>query len=226
MFSAMSDRSPSKRSSSSDRSPSNGDGGAVVDACPADAVGAQPLRIGQKLRAARRARRLSLRELADRIGCSESLLSKVENERVLPSLPTLHKLAAQLGTSIGKLFADTHADGDFVGRQGKRPILSLDAIGREAGVGIQLEAVAVNGDLLYGSIHIVDAGGSSGGFIEHVGEEVAYVLEGEIEITVAGKPHRLSQGDSMFFPSELPHGYRNPGKRTARVLWINTPPTF
>lgn len=188
--------------------------------------GVPQLRIGAKLKVARKARRLSMRDLADRVGCSESLISKIENEKVFPSLPTLHKIAAELGTAIGKLFAESNPDGDFVSRRGKRPVLSLDAIGRDGGVGIRLEGVAINGELLYGSIHIVDAGGSSGGFIEHVGEEVGYVLEGEIEITVAGRPYLLTEGDSIFFPSELPHGYRNPGTRVARILWINTPPTF
>ncbi|VTU37644.1 HTH-type transcriptional regulator PuuR [Variovorax sp. PBS-H4] len=183
------------------------------------------LRIGPKLKAARRARRLSMKDLAERVGCSESLISKIENDHVYPSLPTLHKLAAELGSSIGKLIAEG-GDGDFISRAGQRPIISVDAIGRNGSVGIKLEGVALNGELLYASIHVIDAGGSSGGFIEHVGEELAYVLEGEVEIAIGDKIHRLGPHDSIFFPSEMPHGYRNPGERVARILWVNTPPTF
>jgi uncharacterized cupin superfamily protein len=36
----------------------------------------------------------------------------------------------------------------------------------------------------------------------------------------------LAQGDSFSFPSHLTHTYRNPGTNVARVLWVNTPPTF
>lgn len=186
---------------------------------------AEHLKVGSKLRIARKARRLSMRELADRVGCSESLISKIESDHVMPSLPMLHKITKELGTSIGKMF-EANPDGNFVSRKGNRPILGLEAIGREGGKGIQLEAIAINGEFLYGSIHIVDPEGSSGGFIQHVGEEVGYVLEGTIEITVGTKIHLLEEGDSIFFPSELPHGYRNPGARIARILWINTPPTF
>lgn len=184
------------------------------------------LRVGLKLRAARKARRLKMRDVADAVGCSESLISKIENDKVFPSLPMLHKLAAELGTSIGKMFAESNPDGDYVARKGQRPLLNLEAIGRDTGTGIQLEGVAVNGELLYGSIHIVEAGGSSGGTITHVGEELGFVLEGEVEIMLGDKPYLLKEGDSIFFPSELPHGYRNPGDKTARILWINTPPTF
>ncbi len=202
----------------------------ILDAVDEDGAGAIPpdvnLRIGLKLKIARKAHRLSLQALSAKVGCSESLLSKIENDKVFPSLPMLHRITSELGTSIGKLFAESNADGDYVARKGKRPILSLEAVGRDKGVGIRLEGVAINGELLYGSIHIVDAGGSSGGFIQHVGEEVGYMLEGELEITLAGKPYLLKEGDSIFFPSELPHGYRNLGDRVARILWINTPPTF
>lgn len=184
------------------------------------------LQIGAKLKMVRKAHRLSMRDLAARVGCSESLISKIENDRLTPSLPTLHRLAAELGTTIGRLFADSNPTSDLVTRNGHRATLNLDAIGRIAGTGIRLEAVAVNGDLLYSSIHVIDAGGSSGGFIEHIGEELGYVLEGQVEITVDGKPHMLFQGDSIFFPSNLPHGYRNPGDQVAKILWINTPPTF
>lgn len=184
------------------------------------------LRVGAKLKAARKARRLNMRDLASRVGCSESLISKIENDRVTPSLPTLHKIAAELGTSIGKMFSEENAESGFVSRHGQRPIINVDAIGREAGVGIRLEGVAINGELLYSSIHVVDAGGDSGDFIQHVGEELAYVLEGTVEINLNGRVHLLGRGDSIFFPSEVPHRYRNPGREVARILWINTPPTF
>lgn len=184
------------------------------------------LRIGQKLKAVRRARRLSMKGLAERVGCSESLISKIENDHVFPSLPTLHKLVAELGSSIGKLFEGETADGMSVSRAGSRPIISVDAIGRDGSVGIKFEGVALNGELLYASIHVIDAGGSSGGFITHVGEELAYVLDGEVEITIGDKSYRLGPQDSIFFASELPHGYRNPTDRPARILWVNTPPTF
>lgn len=196
------------------------------DPIKAGSTAVPQLRVGRKLRAARKARRYNLRDLAERVGCSESLISKIENDRVFPSLPMLHKIAAELGTSIGRMFEEASSDGEYVSRNGQRPIISVNAIGRNGGVGIRLEGVALNGELLYSSIHVIEAGGSSGGFIQHVGEELAYVLEGQVQITLADKDYQLNPGDSMFFPSELPHGYRNIGTTEARILWINTPPTF
>jgi transcriptional regulator with XRE-family HTH domain len=184
------------------------------------------LKIGLKLRQARKARRLTLKELADRIGASESLLSKIENERVIPSLQTLHKIVSELGTSIGALFSADAPGDQVVFRRGERPVLSVDTIGRNAGQGIRIESLALSHELLYPSIHIVAPGGDTGGTITHVGEEVGYVLEGEVHMVIGDKEYHLQQGDSFFFRSETPHGYRNQGTQEARILWVNTPSTF
>ena len=96
------------------------------------------------------------------------------------------------------------------------------------GKGIKLERLIPysHSYLLQGNIHHIATGGRSDGNIVHSGEEVGYVLEGEIELTVDGRRYRAKAGDSFHFRSELPHGYRNVGAKPARVIWINTPPTF
>ena len=52
------------------------------------------------------------------------------------------------------------------------------------------------------------------------------MLEGQIELDVDGTRHLVGPGDSFSFRSERKHSYRNSGRGIARVLWINTPPTF
>jgi uncharacterized cupin superfamily protein len=79
---------------------------------------------------------------------------------------------------------------------------------------------------LQANIHRIDPGGESDGRIEHEGEEIGYILQGELELRIDDKTYLLSAGDSFFFPSHLPHGYFNPGEVETRVIWINTPPTF
>jgi transcriptional regulator with XRE-family HTH domain len=186
------------------------------------------LQIGAKLRHARRIRGLRLKELAALVGCSESMLSKVENEQVRPSLKTLHRLASELDTSIGALFGGSSHEGGVVMRKAERPSIATKSVGRQGSAGVRLECLLPDpvDKLLYASIHVVEPGGGSEGSIEHQGEEVGYVLEGEFELVVDGQTYRLQQGDSFFFRSNLPHGYRNPGSTQTRVVWVNTPSTF
>lgn len=186
------------------------------------------VRIGVKIRHARKLKGLRLKDLADAIGCSESFLSKVENEQVTPSLKTLHRLAAELDTTIGELFSVSSGEHRVVVRRNERPVVRTEAVGRGASSGVFMECLIADPDsrLLYGSIHVVEPGSSSGGTIQHMGEEVGYVLEGVLNLEVDGVTYFLETGDSFFFDSSLRHGYSNPGTVTTRVIWINTPPTF
>jgi transcriptional regulator with XRE-family HTH domain len=183
------------------------------------------LKVGSKLRQARRIKALRLKQLADAVGCSESLLSKIENERARPSLKMLHNIVSCLGITIGSLFTEPDEQRGIVRRPGERPIIRMDSITTD---GVRLECLVPEGGgkALYGSIHIVEPGGGSAGSIRHDGEEIGFVLEGTFELTVEDKCYLLHPGDSFFFESHLPHGYRNPGTVTSKVLWINSPPTF
>ena len=59
--------------------------------------------MGERLREARRAAGLSLRELADRLGVSPSLISQIETGRANPSVSTLYAIAAELDVSLDEL---------------------------------------------------------------------------------------------------------------------------
>ena len=62
-------------------------------------------RIGPKIKHTRLLKGLTLRDLADAAGCSESLLSKIENGRANPSLKMIHRVASALGTPVAGLSA-------------------------------------------------------------------------------------------------------------------------
>ena len=59
--------------------------------------------MGERLREARRARNLSLRDLAERLGVSPSLISQIETGRANPSVSTLYAIAAELDVSLDEL---------------------------------------------------------------------------------------------------------------------------
>lgn len=199
---------------------------------PAGAAAAEPSQelsgaeLGLRLRMARRTKGWTMKQLASAAGCSESLLSKIENGRNLPSLPLLHRLVQVLDTNIGWLFGDRASQRNIVFRAGQRPVIALDP--QHRGEGIALERVIPFSEmhLLQCNIHHIAEGGSSAGPIAHEGEEVGYVLAGRIELIVDGRSHRLAAGDAFVFRSDRQHAYRNVGDGTASIFWVNTPPTF
>lgn len=190
------------------------------------AAAAAPVAIGARLRHARLVKGLLIKDLAQRVGVSISLISKYENDKLLPPLTMLHSLVTELETNIGALFEPNWTGVDYIARAGGRPRIS--AGGDKDGAGVMLERLVPNGKghLLQGSIHIVAPGGGSMGPMRHEGDEVGYVLEGRLELSIGEALHELGPGDSFAFPSNLAHAYRNPGPQVTRVLWVNTPPTF
>ncbi|MCO5731472.1 cupin domain-containing protein [Rhizobium sp. SSA_523] len=191
-----------------------------------DKIHSNPQRLGARLRLARQTRGLTLKALALSADCSESLLSKIENGKASPSLPMLHRLVQALDCNIGWMFEETDTDEGVVFRAGKRPLMSLDPLRRGEGISLERVIPYSPGHLLQCNIHHIEVGGESAGPIQHVGEEVGYVLVGEIELMIADKTFRLASGDSFVFNSELPHWYRNIGGERASIFWVNTPPTF
>lgn len=184
-------------------------------------------RIGSQLRRQRRLKGLRLKDVAERAGISQSLISKIENNKASPSLSTLHYLAKALGTSISALFALDESLDQVVHRPHDRPIAGkVQSMVEWDGIEAEIIVPYVRGRLLEGFVFVMEPGGHSGGTLKHDGEECGYVLEGQLELVVDGQHHILGPGDSFFFGSDRLHSYRNPGKVTTRVIWINTPPTY
>lgn len=183
-------------------------------------------RLSTRLRLARQLRGMTLKAVAEAAGCSESLLSKIENGKASPSLPMLHRLVQALDTNIGWMFEEVDGDEGIVFRQGSRPRIALDPLRRGEGISLERVIPYSSGHLLQCNIHHIEVGGESAGPIQHAGEEVGYLLEGKVELIVDGQSFALSPGDSFVFRSERPHHYRNIGDRPASIFWVNTPPTF
>jgi quercetin dioxygenase-like cupin family protein/DNA-binding XRE family transcriptional regulator len=171
---------------------------------------------------------MSLKQVSQLAGCTESFLSKVENEKVNPSLTMLHRIVEVLEANTASLFARRAADAGpvTVMRAGERPLIKVDSL--RQGARIELERLVANPEavLLQANIHRVAPRGASDGAIRHEGEALGYMISGELELTVDGITRRVATGDSFFFHSNLPHGYRNPGAQEAVFVWVNTPPTF
>jgi len=182
--------------------------------------------IGDRIKSLRRVRKLTLKQLADQVGISEGHMSKIENDKTQPSVGVLHKITQSLHVTIGLLFNEKNGHEQPVSRAGERPVIDLDPVRR--GTGIRLERIIPHSQdhILQCNIHIIEPGGSSEDHIQHVGEEVGYVLDGELDLFLDDDVYHLSKNDSFHFNSSRKHAYRNPGTAQTRILWANTPPTF
>jgi transcriptional regulator with XRE-family HTH domain len=184
---------------------------------------ADDLQIGARVKHARILAGIRMRELAEKVGCTESMVSKIESGRVIPSLPMLNRLVEALDRDLASFFgADLNSPG-IIQRAGQRPVTTTDPI--RGGVGVSYERLVPfgAGSLLEANVHVIEPAGTKEDPITHQGETLGYVVEGQIELTIESTVYALSTGDSFFFKNHLTNSYRNIGSATARVIWVNTP---
>ena len=180
------------------------------------------LELGERLRAIRLLRRLTLREVATAAGVSESFVSQLERGRSSASVATLQRLAAAVGIEISDLFAAEPQAGPRVLRREERQQLEWGHLGRKA--------------LLtpkpFHSLEVVtaafDPGGSTGDepYTHGDSEELLLVLAGRVHLQLGSELLDLSTGDSVNYRSSTPHRVSNRGDEAAEVLFVISPPSY
>jgi len=178
--------------------------------------------VGTHLRTARYARGLTLKEVADMAGCSEGLLSKIENGKADPSLRLLTRVCEIYGIKVGDLLSWAEMSRSVVLHASERVGVRLD---QSDGHGIRMERLAHSGILLAGFLNRIEPGASTG-MLAHDGEEFGFLLSGEVELTIEERSYQLVPGDSFCFQSSLAHAYTNSGQTEAQIIIVNSPPSL
>lgn len=190
---------------------------------PADEVDGRALAaaLGRSLRARRKGQGLTLQQLADQCRLSQPFLSQLENGKAMPSLLALHQVAAALGTTAQTLL-DVQPKSDVSLVRGKdTPCYDLSS-----GATV---CFLVEGPDHQMEPNLITAhpGAESGCALEHPGEEMVHVIEGNVEIALRDRlPTKLGPGDTLTYPATIPHEWRIVGDEPARFLIVSSPPSF
>ena len=198
------------------------DDGAVRASAPQVAVVADEVDVGGRLRQVRRARRRTLREVAQAAGISESFLSQLERGRANASVATLRRVAGALGVGIGDLFQYGGDEGPRVLRAVSRPVLVFGSLGRK----YHLHSAPDRAFDIF--ICEFEPGGSTGAepYAHGDSEEIAVVLDGAARLQLGPEVCELARDDSVVYRSSTPHRLVADGSSGARVLFVSTPPSF
>ncbi|ANS32268.1 hypothetical protein R1CP_38865 (plasmid) [Rhodococcus opacus] len=177
-----------------------------------------------RLRAARMAADLGVRELSRRVGISASMLSQIENGRTEPSVATLYSLVSALSISLDELLD--------VGKAGNAPkdggslspvVSSADRAVLVMDSGVKWERLTAGVDPLVDALLVTYPPGSgssaNGGLMSHSGREYAYLMSGRLTVHIGFEKFVLEPGSSVSFDSSVPHSYVNEGAEEACGLW-------
>jgi transcriptional regulator with XRE-family HTH domain len=175
--------------------------------------------LAQRIRSFRLDRRLTLEEVASKTGLTRSWLSKVENFRVTPSLPSLGKIASALGVTVAELVAGLDEKPQLVLiRKDERKAVDRD---NSATNPTRYESLAHRrtNRAMDPFLLTMPPGAAREKALSHEGEEFLMVQTGEVDFEYDGKIYSLHAGDSLYFDAMIPHRLIN-RDRTSTVLCV------
>jgi transcriptional regulator with XRE-family HTH domain len=188
------------------------------------ARGLQQYAVGEKLRALRLKKKMGLVELGKHSGLSPGMLSKIERGRLVPTLPTLLRIALVFSVGLEHFFSDP----------GKRPLLAVvrkkdrqrfpERQGeKQPSYWFEsLDFPAVDRKLHAYYVEFEEVAPERIRRHHHPGAEVLYVIDGRAIVRVGDDDHALAAGDSMYFDSSVPHAYRRDGPKPCRAVVVTT----
>ncbi|MFC2967443.1 helix-turn-helix domain-containing protein [Acidimangrovimonas pyrenivorans] len=183
----------------------------------------EPLNLGERVRALRKARGWTLEQAAQQAGLARSTLSKIENGQMSPTYEALKKLAEGLAISVPQLFTPA-AQAQVTGRMTVT----------KSGAGQAHATVTYEHELLAGgltrkqmlpyrarirarSLEEFD------GWVRHEGEEFLYVLTGTIRLyTEFYEPVEMRRGDSAYYDATMGHNVVSTSAEDATILWVTS----
>jgi transcriptional regulator with XRE-family HTH domain len=194
--------------------------------------------MGERLRLARQARRLSLRVLADRLGVSPSLISQIETGRANPSVSTLYALADELDMSLDDLlFNDRRAAEPVAGAAARADVPSATTVSQSDPVqraatrhnirlasGVRWERLTTLSEPGVEFLHVTyEVGGASSpedAYQRHPGHEWGYVLSGRLQVRIGFDEYVLEPGDAISINSSIPHRLATIGDEPVQAIWF------
>ena len=183
-------------------------------------AGAQALssQLGRAVQKLRKAQNLSLSELSEHSGVAKSIISQIERNETNPTLATIWRLSQALDVSIEQVLQGS-TDEAFIEKssRGATPMLvSEDGKCRLAIIG-WIKTV----EWLQWYNFDADPGGELASEPHQPGSvECLSVLEGELEVEVAGVIEIGQPGDTLRYRCDRPHVIRNRSKKSARATMV------
>jgi transcriptional regulator with XRE-family HTH domain len=188
----------------------------------------EEVRVGEKIKALREKKGLSLKELADLTGFSTALLSQMENHLVSPSLGTIIKMAGALSVRVGDFLGETEGEPYTIVRKEERKKVSRFASKDGVKYGYSYESLGFEKKDRHMEPFIVTlepATVKTAKTSVHEGEEFIFVLEGEMEVILGNHTDILYPGDSIYYDSTIPHRVQCHQDKITRILAVLYAPT-
>jgi len=174
--------------------------------------------LAQRLKRIRKARGMSLEDVASSAGMTRGWLSKVENFRTTPSLPALSAIARGLGVTLSELFdgLDERPSIVVVRADQREPVARDEEVSELAYESLATPRPNRRMDPFVLHVPRTDARPA----MAHSGEEFMLVLKGTVTLEYDQQQYALGQGDCAYFDGDHPHRVTCDEDEPAQLLLI------
>ena len=177
--------------------------------------------VGERIRQRRKELGYSLRELGARTNLTASFLSQVENGQCSPSLSSLQRIASALETPMFA-FLDTTRPLSPIIRADERPRLDIC----DPEISYELLSREVGGQVMALMIHVQPGGKRIAERLSKPTDEVMYVLNGRLSITIDDQIYTLAAGDAISYEGRSLREFSAVDDEELQVLCCITPPAL
>lgn len=181
--------------------------------------------LGAKLRQLRMRKKIALTELGKHTGLSASMLSQLENGKLIPTLPTLARIAMVFDVGLDYFFGSRRRAGLFeVVRGDERMRFPSEPEAARPNFFFEVLAFKANNKPI--EAYLAEFPRREAEVVvphNHNGAELLHLLEGRLEVVYQDEAFELEAGDSAYFDASEPHSYRGLSETPARALVVSAP---
>ncbi len=191
----------------------------------------EPYCIGMKLRSLRTQKRLTLARLATETGLSTALLSKLETDRMIPTLPTLATISRVYGVGLSYFFKEpsrhslsitrkAHLQAQERGTESIR-VTPLNAAGSAVLAKTSATSDCLGPRLVAQMIEFPGGGAANTSDCFNETNGLVYVLEGLLQLDSGGLHELLEPGDCAYVESDMALAWSAADKHRCRILAVS-----
>ncbi|MGL5328635.1 MAG: helix-turn-helix domain-containing protein [Peptostreptococcaceae bacterium] len=181
------------------------------------------INVGKQICEYRNKKNLSIKELAESIGVTSSLLSQIERGLSNPSINTLKLIAKGLDVPIYNFFKENNNSDKLVVKKDDRVKLTFK---ENNNLSYELLSPSSNGVIQCMLLDLPKNMSTSNELMSHDGEEVATILEGCVELHLDVEIILLNLGDSVRILPNMNHRWVNNFDKDCKIIFSVTPPKF
>ncbi|GAO44621.1 helix-turn-helix domain-containing protein [Flavihumibacter petaseus] len=180
------------------------------------------IQISNKIKETRRNKNITVQQLATQANVSKGLISQIENNRTVPSLPVLMSIVQSLGLDLTEFFNGIQANGGTEKIVIKRSA-DYKHFKKETAKGFDYQRIFTR-NMAGGAVDFVllklKKGANRSQMVKTDAYEYKYIIQGTVEYLIEEKVYTLQEGDSLFFDGRLGHKPANIGKTDALILVV------